>query len=127
VPTCTFRSVCDRVLCPAYIGGSQGGIDLQRAWEEALANFGVAARFERIALMPAQVARHRLDDLSIEVKEGDSRSQRFIAEYGDRCWEVDVLPAVVIERAIERHIRSWLDGEVWQRRLREIGRARGLL
>jgi hypothetical protein len=103
------------------------GIDLQRAWEEALANFGVAAHFERIALTPEQVALHRLHDLSIEVKASDSRSRHFIADYGNRCWEVDVLPASVIERAIERHIRSWLDGEVWQRRLREIERARGLL
>jgi hypothetical protein len=103
------------------------GLDLQRAWEEAFLNFGVVARFKRIALTPAQVATHRLARLSIEVKPSDSRARKFIAEHGNRCWEADVLPAAVIERAIDRHIASWLDGEAWERRAAEIEQARRLL
>ncbi len=69
------------------------GLDLQRAWEEALSNFGILARFVRIGLTREQARVHRLERFAIDVKKGDSRSKGFREKYGDRCWEVDVLPA----------------------------------
>jgi hypothetical protein len=103
------------------------GLDLQRAWEEALQHFGVMCRFIRIGLTHGQVRTHVLDRLAIEVKPSDSRSKAFVAEHGNRCWEADVLPAAVIEKAIDDEIRSWLDQEKWNQRDREIERARRLL
>jgi hypothetical protein len=103
------------------------GLDLQRAWEEALSNFGVLADFVRIGLLREQVRVHRLDRFAIEVKKGDSRSQGFIEKYGDRCWEVDVLPADVIAQQINSEITGWLDDELWISRDFEINRARKLL
>src|SRR5262245_44144640 len=87
------------------------GLDLQRAWEQALTSFGAHFRLVRIGLTGAQVdalANARLRE-GIEVKPSDSRSQTYLAEHGDRCWEVDILPATVIEQALDAHIRSWLD------------------
>jgi hypothetical protein len=107
------------------------GLDLQRAWEEALANFGVRiSKFVRIAL-----TREQVDDLdSARLREGiavmpsDSRAKRYIAQYGERCWETDnILPAAVIEQALDDHVRSGLDGKLWRRRAAEIERARVLL
>jgi len=106
------------------------GLDLQRAWEEALANFGVrVSEFVRIGL-----TREQVDDLDsarlregIAVKPSDSRAKRYIEQYGERCWETDILPAAVIEQALDDHVRSWLDGKLWQRRAAEIKRARVLL
>jgi len=103
---------------------------LQRAWEEALANFGVrVSEFVRIGL-----TREQVDDLDsarlregIAVKPSDSRAERYIEQYGERCWETDILPAAVIEQALDNHVRSWLDGKLWQRRAAEIERARVLL
>jgi hypothetical protein len=103
------------------------GLDLQRAWEAALDSFGAVYKVERIGLTPAQVAVHRLGRLAIEVKPSDSRAKAFVREYGARCWEVDVLPAAVIERAIDDHLGSWLDVALWDRRHAEIERARKLL
>ena len=84
-------------------------------------------RVRRIGLTTEQV-----DDLTtstalaIEVKPSDSRAKRYIEEYGNRCWEADVLPAAVIEAAIDSYIRSWLDGKLRKQRP-EIERARKLL
>jgi hypothetical protein len=117
------------------------GVDLQRAWQDALANFGVYVPFRRIALTPEQVRDHRLARLSIEVKPSDSRAQRFIEEYGPRCreagillgsgearcWEADILPVSVIEQEIDRRVRAWLDAKLWNQRATEIERARALL
>jgi hypothetical protein len=103
------------------------GLDLQRAWEEALQNFGVVCRFVRIGLTHDQVTEHHLERLAIEVKPSDSRSKAFVALHGNRCWEADVLPAAVIEAAIDADVRSWLDEEKWTQRADEIERARQLL
>ena len=106
------------------------GLDLQRAWEEALANFGVrVSEFVRIGLTREQVAdldSARLRE-GIAVKPSDSRAKRYIEQYGERCWETDILPAAVIEQALDDHVRSWLDSKLWQRRAAEIERARLLL
>jgi hypothetical protein len=106
------------------------GLDLQRAWEEALRNFGVQiAAFVRIGLNFEQVselANERLRE-GIEVKPSDSRARSYVATYGDRCWETDILPADTIEQAIDAELYSWLDVAAWNRRHEEIERARGLL
>jgi hypothetical protein len=104
------------------------GFDLQRSWEEALDNFGVVhTGFVRIGLTREQVVAHDLERLGIEVKPSDSRAASYIAQYGHRCWEADILPAAVIEQAINAEVNSWLDVKLWNRRHAEIERARKLL
>jgi hypothetical protein len=49
------------------------------------------------------------------------------AQYGERCWETDILPAAVIEVTIDAEINSRLNLKLWQRRDAEIERARKLL
>ena len=63
----------------------------------------------------------------IEVKPSDSRSKTYLTEHGDRCWEVDILPATVIEQELDAHIHSWRDERLWRQRDREIERARTLI
>ena len=63
----------------------------------------------------------------IEVKPSDSRSKTYLAEHGDRCWEVDILPATVIEQELDAHLHSWLNERLWRQRDREIERARALI
>jgi hypothetical protein len=109
------------------------GFDLQRAWDEALTNFGVVHKIVRIGLTRDQVrdnvdGRGRsLEGLAIAVKDSDSRSHSYIGEYGRRCWEADILPAHVIEQAIDDDVRGWLNADLWRRRAAEIERARALL
>jgi hypothetical protein len=103
------------------------GIDLQRDWKEALQNFGVVGEIVRIGLTHDQVQDHDLGRFAIEVKPSDSRTKRYITQHGERCWEADVLPAPVIERTLNAHVQSWLDGDAWAQRQAEIERARALL
>jgi len=118
------------------------GLDLQRAWEEALRSFGVTALFVRIALTWDQIDSHTdirgrpLTELGIQVKASDSRSEGYVEEYlsrygggpdDARCWETDVLPAAIIRQALDDHIHTWLNARLWERRDREVERARELL
>jgi hypothetical protein len=63
----------------------------------------------------------------IEVKPSDSRAQCYIGEYGERCWETDILPGATIAQTLDRYIYSWLDVKALKRREAEIERARRLL
>jgi len=105
------------------------GLDVQRAWEQALTSFSARFRIVRIGLTRVQV--DALDNArlreGIEVKPGDSRSQTYLAEHDDRCWEVDILPAIVIEQELDAHVRSRLDERLWRQGDREIERARALI
>ena len=85
--------------------------------------------FKRLALTDLQVRNPRLDldRLALAVKPSDSRAKKYIADYGTRCWEVDVLPPDRIRAALDGHINSWLDRAAWDRRHQEIERARLLL
>jgi hypothetical protein len=103
------------------------GLDLERAWKEALDNFGVVYDFVRIGLTRAQVRANRLDRLGIAVKPSDSRAKSYIAQHGNRCWEADVLPAAVIEQAIDAEIENRRDDALWAQRDQEIERALSLL
>jgi hypothetical protein len=130
------------------------GLDLQRAWEDALEDFGAYVRLEliRIALTRKQVEDHAEGAArrGIEAKMTDSRWQSYYNAHGEwsrqftgetgyardkkgqrkpiiRCWELDAIPADVIEAELELQIRFRLDLELWNRRGREIERARALL
>jgi hypothetical protein len=92
------------------------GLDLQRVWQGAMEGFNAPViEFVRIGLTLEQVDAHDLGRFAIA------------GEYGDRCWETDVLPASIIEQTINADIRSWLDTKLWNRRLAEIKKARRLL
>jgi len=58
-----------------------------------------------------------LDHARLEVKPSDSRSQTYIAGHGDRCWEVDILPATIIEQELDAHIHSWLNERLQRQRV----------
>jgi hypothetical protein len=128
------------------------GLDLQRAWEEALGDFAAHVLFIRIALTREQVEDHTQGAArrGIEAKTSDSRWQAYYEEHGEwsrqftgetgytrdkkgrrkpiiRCWELDAIPADAIERELEAQIRLRLDQRLWDRRDREIERARELL
>jgi hypothetical protein len=106
------------------------GLDLQRAWEQAMRDSGVDdCTFVRLALTFDQVSNPdlNLDRLAIDVKPGDKRAASYIEQYGRRCWEVDVLPADVIEEALDDHGLSWLNRKLWRQRDAEIKRARARL
>jgi hypothetical protein len=106
-----------------------GLFDLQRAWKQAMEKFGAVALFVRIGLNRDQV--DALDNpvlrRGIDVKPSDSRAKQYIVQYGDRCWETDILPAAVIEAAIGAEINRWLDAEKWRERSAEIEAARKLI
>jgi len=47
--------------------------------------------------------------LAVKSRTVKSPGPAQVAEYGQPCWEADILPANVIGEALDNHIASWLD------------------
>jgi hypothetical protein len=64
--------------------------------------------FERLALTVEQVRDPELDldRLAIAVKPSDSRAEKYVAEYGDRCWKVEFCRLIASGRR-SKIFRAW--------------------
>ena len=82
---------------------------------DRLKRYGGAARVKRIALAYQDVHATRLPSFSAADKHKDPRYRWFVEEYGRRCWELDALNPNTLRERVERHIRSLIDWEAWDR------------
>lgn len=80
-----------------------------------LARYAGQVEFERIALLPEDLADPQLPSFPATDKRKDPRYPWFVANYGDRCWELDALSPAVLRERIEQRIREVVDWEAWER------------
>lgn len=78
------------------------GIDMTRDMQDRLNMFVSDATVDRIALNMNQI--EGLNPPPNPVKATDSRSQPYIDEYGEECWELDALEPKFIRALIEGHV-----------------------
>lgn len=102
------------------------GIDMTRDNEERLSMFAYEdIRVDRIALNIDQVEHFDLPPNP--AKMTDSRSTRYVAQFGSDSWELDALDPKFIERLIDEKIRSLVDQKKWERAIRAEKRNRNML
>jgi hypothetical protein len=82
------------------------GLDIERSLRERL---GDSAEVVRCALTPEQIEHHSLPPNP--TKDTDTRSRAYVAEHGDKSWELDALPPNVLEELIREEIESRMDLE----------------
>jgi hypothetical protein len=80
-----------------------------------LERYGGLIEFERIALLPEDIAVPTLPSFDVETKKKDRRYAWFVANYGRRCWELDALSPAVLRQRIETRIAEVIDWEAWER------------
>jgi hypothetical protein len=85
------------------------GSDMPAAVKKYLmSDFGVDATVVRAAVTREQVERFNLPP-DIDVKLSSSRAAGFIAEYGNRCWELDSMPAEILISETASAVAKFLD------------------
>jgi hypothetical protein len=105
------------------------GINMTEDLKRRLELYGAeGVSVERVALTHDQV--QSLGLAPNPTKRADSRTPAYLAEFGDRCWELDALPPnelqTVVRQAIEKHIDRdlWAEGlDLAQREGEAIARA----
>lgn len=96
------------------------GIDMTRDNQERLSLFaGVPIIVQRLALNMKQV--EEFNPVANYAKETDSRSDWYISQYGETCWELDALDPVYIENLIKENVLKIRDESLWEHALqREV-------
>lgn len=70
-------------------------------------------RWERLAVLPDDFEGFNL--LELEPKKSDRRYQSFIEQYGERCAELDAIPATELRRRVREAIEIHIPAEEWKR------------
>lgn len=98
-----------------YLGDHDpSGRDLEQNLRDNLTEF-CGNRFTWIRLGVDEVDFDRFDLLPLKPKTKDSRFRQFTARYGDRCAEVDALPATELRRRVEAAIMLHIPPGEWER------------
>jgi hypothetical protein len=74
-------------------------------------------RLKRLAVLPEHF--DTFDIRPLKPKEKDTRAKRFVAEYGERCAEVEAIPADELRLMVRDAIESHIPWQRWER-LKEI-------
>ena len=98
-----------------YIGDHDpSGRDIERSVRERLAEFSERDfSWTRLAVESWQFDEYNI--IPLAPKKGDTRYQRFAEEYGDRCAEVEAIPANVLRQMVEDAIVSHIPADQWKR------------
>ena len=93
------------------------GIDMTRDIQDRLNMFRCSADVKRIALNMDQVQEH--SPPPNPAKTTDSRYYSYIAEYGDKSWELDALDPRTITRLIKTTVNEYTDQKARNALLRQ--------
>jgi hypothetical protein len=104
-----------------YIGDHDpSGRDIERSIRERLAEYaGRDFSWKRLAVEPEHFQTFNI--IPLAPKKKDTRYARFSAEYGEKCAEVEAVPADVLRTMVEDAITSHIPSGEWER-LQDIER-----
>ncbi len=112
---CRFLEYCNEGLTPIVLHLSDHdpkGIDMVRDNEERLAMFvGRPIEVRRLALKIEQVRRYGPPPNF--AKDSDALYGKYVAEFGEECWELDALSPPVIAGLIRDELGTIIDDNAW--------------
>lgn len=105
----------DKPITCYYIGDHDpSGRDIERAVIAGLKDFGQPDfAWTRLAVTPEQFEEYDIIPLAPKIQ--DRRYRAFEAEYGDRCAEVEAIPAPALRTMVREAIESHIPQKKWQR------------
>ena len=107
-----------------YLGDHDpSGMDMVRDVKDRMNGFGVGdcedsiLFVNRIAITKEQIDRY--DAPPNFTKETDTRTQKYLDEYGEGSWEVDALPPEVLNELLENKIEELIDIKKYNKIIKE--------
>jgi hypothetical protein len=124
-----FAAYRDQGLIPLVLhlaDHDPNGIDMTRDNIERLALYSRGeVEVRRLALNLNQVRRYRPRLPANFVKEKDTRTKKYRAQFGvDECWELDALSPTVIADLIRTEVTGLIEAKAWKRA--QAGEKRGI-
>jgi hypothetical protein len=112
-----FSDVDKPIIILDFRDHDPSGIQMTEDLEKRLVNYGEGLDIEvkRIALTIDQVNEYKL--IPNPTKLADPRSQAYVVQYGDQCWELDAIEPRELQRIVKAAIEKHIDREVWDHSL----------
>ncbi len=109
-----------------YLGDHDpSGLDMIRDIESRLFEFGVCLDVLHIGLTQQQIKA--FDPPPNPTKITDPRAKRYLAEYGDTCWEVDALRPDVLSELVSGAIELLIDVDLFEAQIKREDRDKARL
>ena len=99
-----------------YIGDyDPSGMDLERSVRETITRYadGVTFHWKRLAVLAEHFGE--FDIIPLAPKKRDTRYKKFIAAHGEKCAEVEAVPANVLRQLVREAIESHIPQQEWAR------------
>ena len=99
-----------------YVGDfDPSGMDLERSVREKITWYadGVPFHWKRLAVLPEHFDEFNI--LPLKPKKGDTRYKKFVKAHGEKCAEVEAIPANVLRQLVRVAIESHIPQEAWDR------------
>lgn len=90
----------------------QERMDLFLGYRELIAEAYIVLEVDRIALNMDQVQKYQPPENPAKVT--DSRFDNYVADYGDKSWELDALEPKVLAQLVEDKIKEFVDDIAWK-------------
>jgi hypothetical protein len=99
-----------------YLGDHDpNGMRIEQDLERRLLGFGaIVASWERLAITEEDFSNADLIGFPVKRKGPPAAWQPYLSEYGDRCVEVDAIPAGEIRARLQEAILSHIDQHQWE-------------
>lgn len=97
------------------------GLDMTRDLQKRLDNYSIDSlkmiQVERVALSYDQVVGYNLSPNP--TKLADPRSEEYVAEFGNQCWELDAIEPNDLQRIVKKAITKHIDEKAWNQTVEE--------
>lgn len=114
-----FSGYPDKEKIILYFGDHDPtGLNITEVIQRKLIQYGGDVEVRKIALSYEQVQEFNLTPLP--TKKKDTRTNAYLYQYGDQCWELDALPPDEIPRLLEEEVKKYIDFDAWEERKEEI-------
>jgi len=114
-----FNEVDELIYVLHFADHDPTGLDLTDDLERRFHKYGAEnVAIERVALNIDQVRKYKL--APNPTKKADPRTEWYIEQFGDQCWELDALDPRELQRLIREAIEAHIDKEAWEVRKKEI-------
>ena len=87
------------------------GLDMTRDIEDRLYMFDAKVKVIRIALNMKQITKYNPPPSPAKIT--DSRYETYVDMFGNESWELDALEPSVIDALIKKHIKKYVDQDIW--------------
>ncbi len=90
-------------------------MNLEEKCRETLTRYakGVTIHWKRLAVLPEHFDEFNI--IPLEPKKSDTRYRKFVKAHGERCAEVEAIPANVLRQLVREAIESHIPQRHWKR------------